>query len=201
MQLFYSTTSPFARKVNIFLRVTDLLAATELVNTTFESEELRKLNPLGKIPALLDGERVIVDSSLICEYLDEKYVALGNDSLFHRGEDDYYKIQMAHTLANGILEAAVASVMEKRRDTEHSIYWLGRWRTAIHTAINNIDFKAIADGDTPNIATIATASALGYLDFRLSKEHDWRDWNSQLASWFEATRYEDWFVDTAPPEA
>ncbi|SMF52829.1 glutathione S-transferase [Alteromonadaceae bacterium Bs31] len=201
MQLFYSTTSPFARKVNIFLRLTGLINTTELVSTNFESEELRKLNPLGKIPALKDGELVLPDSTLICQYLDEQYVALGNDSLFHNGEEDYYQVQMAHTLANGILEAAVSTVMEKRRDTEHSIYWLGRWRAAMHTAIKNIDFEAITNGDNPNIATITTAAALGYLDFRLSSEHDWRKWNADLAGWFESIRFEDWFVDTTPTQA
>lgn len=34
-------------------------------------EAYRRLNPLGLVPALVHGERVIVESMAICEYLDE----------------------------------------------------------------------------------------------------------------------------------
>ncbi|HTY67546.1 MAG TPA: glutathione S-transferase family protein, partial [Alphaproteobacteria bacterium] len=35
--------------------------------------EYLKLNPNGVVPTLVDGDDVIIDSSVICEYLDEKY--------------------------------------------------------------------------------------------------------------------------------
>jgi len=38
--------------------------------------EYLKLNPNGVVPTLVDGDDVIVDSSVICEYLDEKYPAV-----------------------------------------------------------------------------------------------------------------------------
>jgi glutathione S-transferase len=37
--------------------------------------EYLKLNPNGVVPTLVDGGDVIIDSSVICEYLDEKYPA------------------------------------------------------------------------------------------------------------------------------
>lgn len=35
--------------------------------------EYLKLNPNGVVPTLVDGDDAIIDSSVICEYLDEKY--------------------------------------------------------------------------------------------------------------------------------
>ena len=37
--------------------------------------EYLKLNPNGVVPTLVDDGNVIIDSSVICEYLDEKYPA------------------------------------------------------------------------------------------------------------------------------
>src|SRR3954469_15006372 len=37
--------------------------------------EYLKLNPNGVVPTLVDDGHVIIDSSVICEYLDEKYPA------------------------------------------------------------------------------------------------------------------------------
>lgn len=38
-----------------------------------KSEELRTLNPYGKVPVLVDGDTVIYESAVINEYLDEKF--------------------------------------------------------------------------------------------------------------------------------
>lgn len=199
MKLFYSITSPFARKVHMLLRVTGLIERTELVSTTFESEELRKLNPLGKIPALVDGDTTLFDSALICEYLDEIHQEEGNRSLFHCGRGDYFRVQSAHYLANGILDAAVLTVMERRRTSEQSAYWLERWQTAIRTGIETVDLGILGGADNLNIATLTTLSALGYLDFRLP-DYDWRSWNPTLADWNAELATQDWYQATAPQD-
>lgn len=199
MQLYDSPTSPFARKVKMLLIITGLIDKTEIITTSFESDELRKVNPLGKVPALVDGKTTLFDSPLICEYLDEKYEEAGHSSLFHCGKSDYYRVQSAHALANGILDAAVSSMMESRRETEQSPYWLARWQTAMEAGIKNVDTNILGSASTINIATIATLSALGYLNFRLP-QHDWRRWNPNLSDWFNTLKDEAWFTETAPPQ-
>jgi len=199
MKLFYSTTSPFARKVNMLLHYTGLIEQTELLATSFESEELREFNPLGKLPALVDGATRLFDSPLICEYLDEKYEESGKPSLFHCGKADYYHIQSAHALADGILDAAVATAMENRRDTEKSAYWLERWQKALQAGIRHANLRALGDTNQVNIATISTMAALGYLDFRLD-HYNWRSWNSELADWQQQLAAETWVLATAPKE-
>jgi len=39
----------------------------------FGNDEFTRLNPVRRIPVLLDGDEVIPESSVICEYLDESY--------------------------------------------------------------------------------------------------------------------------------
>ena len=38
--------------------------------------EYLKINPNGVVPTLVDDGNIIIDSSVICEYLDEKYPAI-----------------------------------------------------------------------------------------------------------------------------
>ena len=73
MQLFYSPTSPYARKCRVVARERGLMADIEetLCNPMEDPPELQSKNPLGKIPALiLDDGTAIFDSPVIAEYLD-----------------------------------------------------------------------------------------------------------------------------------
>jgi glutathione S-transferase len=65
--------SPFVRKVRAFLAEKGQPYAHEQVNPYAPPEGWRELSPLGKIPVLRDGERVINDSSVICQYLERRF--------------------------------------------------------------------------------------------------------------------------------
>ncbi len=199
MKLYLSHTSPFARKVNMFLHCTNLIEQCELIETNFESEALRALNPLGKIPSLTDGELTLFDSTIICSYLDDRHIENGGESLIRRSDDDYFLRQKLYAFADGILDAAVASVMELRRDTEHSTYWLARWRTAIEQSLTSLPIHHAGDSDNVHLGTLTLAAALGYLDFRLPLLQ-WRSYNPALTEWFEQVQHCAWFTLTAPPE-
>lgn len=63
--------SPFVRKVLVALK-TKNLPYEQIQQMPFtRDEEYRKLNPLGKIPTLQEGDLTICDSTVICEYLEE----------------------------------------------------------------------------------------------------------------------------------
>ena len=168
MQLYYSPTSPFARKVHMLVLAAKL-PDVELVRASpLTDDAMRVINPLGKIPALVDGDLTLIDSPLICEYLDEKVLALGHPGFMRRNAPDYYLVQRTHALADGILDAAVATVMEGRRqDSERSSHWLRRWHLAITGALEWLEKQQLGDPTQPHIGTLAVVAALGYLDFRL----------------------------------
>lgn len=66
--------SPFVRKVRLFLHEKDLPYQLEIILPFGKQPDwYRELNPLGRIPAFKDGDFALADSSVICQYLEEKY--------------------------------------------------------------------------------------------------------------------------------
>ncbi len=65
--------SPFVRKVRLCLLEKDLAYDLEMVMPFTPPDWYLQLNPLGRIPALKDGEFTLADSSVICQYLEETY--------------------------------------------------------------------------------------------------------------------------------
>ncbi|MFK8021607.1 MAG: glutathione S-transferase family protein [Pseudomonadales bacterium] len=67
------SASPFVRKAMVVLAAKDL-PYEHVQNMPFSGdEELKKISPLEKIPALRDGDLTIADSKVICRYLDNAY--------------------------------------------------------------------------------------------------------------------------------
>src|SRR5262245_52855879 len=74
--LYDSPGSPCARRVRIVLLEKDLGWTTRLVDLTKMEQkrpEYLALNPNGVVPTLVHGERVIYESNVITEYLDEVF--------------------------------------------------------------------------------------------------------------------------------
>lgn len=73
MKLIGVHLSPFVRKVAIVLNAKGLDYEQEVLVPGMFPPEFKKISPLNKIPVLEDGELNLPDSSVICEYLEEKY--------------------------------------------------------------------------------------------------------------------------------
>ncbi len=76
LTLYTHPMSPCSQKVRIVLTEKDLEWEKRNVNLP-EKENLTpeylKLNPLGVVPTLVDDGKAIIESSIICEYLDDKF--------------------------------------------------------------------------------------------------------------------------------
>ena len=68
-----ASVSPFVRKVRSFLAEKGVAYELDPVNPFSPPEGWRELSPLGRIPALRDGERTLADSSVICAYLERRH--------------------------------------------------------------------------------------------------------------------------------
>lgn len=69
-KLFGANVSPFVRKCRAYLAEKGIAYEYESVNPFQPPSFYRQISPLGKIPALLDGDRPIADSTAICIYLE-----------------------------------------------------------------------------------------------------------------------------------
>jgi glutathione S-transferase len=186
MKLYMSPASPFARKARIIIRELDLVRLVEEIPTNpATSEELRKTNPLGKIPALvLDDGSTLIDSPVICEYLNE----LGGGKFFPgmsvwRSASGRWRALTLQALGDGIADAAVARVYEGRRPEEvQNKDAIAKYTTVIGRSLDALERARLTE--PPTIGEIAVACAIGYLDFRLP-ELNWRDKCPKLRDWYK----------------
>lgn len=164
LKLIYTNASPYARKA----RITALEAGIDLdlvfSHPTADDSKVPDFNPLGKVPALiLDDGTLIVDSPVICEFLDQHERA---PTLLPAAGPERIRVRTIEALADGIMDATVSRVLEMRRDpSERSPYWLARWEEAIRRTLPALEAHVTADQGF-HLGTIAAICALDYLDFR-----------------------------------
>lgn len=77
MKLIGSTTSPYVRKVRLLLEGQEYQFETLKALSIEGSKQLETYGPIKRIPILIIDEKVLFDSSLICEYLlEQKSISL-----------------------------------------------------------------------------------------------------------------------------
>ena len=139
MKLFFSPNSPFARKCRVVIAEKNLQGRVELVESQLphNSDALIAANPLGRIPALvLENGDIFCESPVICEYLDS---LSEQNPLFPASKKERFEALRLAALGSGIMDSAVAIIMENRRPEEIRFKpWLERKENAISLAINYI---------------------------------------------------------------
>lgn len=202
-RLYVSLTSPYARKARVLVRELDLgKSVEEVVVDPWTNEELRKVNPLCKVPTLLlDDGSALFDSPLVCDYLNDlgggKFVP-GTSVL--RGSNGRWRALGLEAVGDGVLDAAVRTVLEGRAPEQYrNPQVLERQRLAILAALDLME-RAAKSGfaETPTIGEITIAVALAYLDFR-NVCADWREGRPSLAAFAERFARYPSMIATAPP--
>ncbi len=198
MKLFYSPTSPYARKCRALAIEKGIEGRLEIVTTSPLSNppELQAANPLGKVPALvLDNGQCIVDSPVICAWLDS---LSDTPRLFPTNPAARIDALTREALADGIMDAAFAIVMERKRpDQQRSPEWLMRWTSAIRRSVAHFS-TLIPTREQPDIGDISLACALAYVDFRLG-DLAWDAEAPTLRAWLSSISARPSLSATAPP--
>lgn len=199
MKLYGSLTSPYVRKVRIFLKEKGMEDCEFIVEGPSDSAgNVPRLNPLGKVPLLIrDDEEVIFDSPMIIEFLDE----LAGYPLIPTGKTRW-QAQRWHALGQGILDAVVTRLMETRRTAERQDPTViqrqeGKVAAALHFANDHYKKGKYLVNDSLTIADISFGVALEYIDFRYP--HDWRSLYPRLEQWLEGHSSRPSFKETRPP--
>ncbi len=73
MKIIGSFVSPYVRKVLVCLELKGLDYEVDPITPFFGNDEFERLSPLRRIPVLIDGDLVLTDSTVICEYLNEAH--------------------------------------------------------------------------------------------------------------------------------
>ena len=202
MKLVGSYTSPFVRKISIIMLEKGI--TFEFVNDApYEAQnKIVQYNPLGKVPALVtdDGE-VWFNSPIIVEYLELLGIA---PALLPRDPMASLKVRQIEALADGIMDAGLVSVREQARPAaQQSETELLRQREKISRSLDMLE-KYVADGtlnaDELNVATIAVACAIGYLNFRRVSP-GWCVDRPKLVKLVETLFQRESFARTEPPTA
>lgn len=201
MQLIHAAASPFARKVRVLALETGLAPRIEAIDTAVLpvtlNERVNALNPLGKVPVLLtdDGE-ALYDSRVICEYLDSLH---DRPRLFPAEPAARWRTLRLAALADGLMEAALLVRYERAvRPAERQWDdWAEGQLGKVRRALAELERQAGQLQGPLDVAQIAVACALGYLDFRFA-ELDWRSACPELATFQAGFAARDSMRETAP---
>jgi glutathione S-transferase len=181
LKLYGNAASPFARKCRVIAHELGL-KLEEIRTLPMQDPEFRRINPLGKIPALmLDDGSVLIDSPVICEYLNHtgggKFFPGMN--IFKHNSGRWKALGLA-ALGDGLADAAVAWIILGR---ENPVPETSRQRQ-MQTVLATLDMlERVKFAKDPTIGEITVACAIGYVEFRMP-DLDWKTSRPNLSAWY-----------------
>ncbi|WP_394060657.1 glutathione S-transferase family protein [Alcaligenes sp. WGS1538] len=200
MKLLASLTSPYARKVRVVMAEKKLDYELILEDVWADDSNIMKYNPLGKVPCLImDDQSSLFDSRVIVEYLDT-LSPVGR--LIPQAGRDRAAVKCWEAIADGVLDAAVAIVVENRRpEALRHQPWIERQQDKIAAALQSMNSslgeQAFCTGTTFSLADVAVGCALGYLDLRFP-DLAWRSQYGNLQRLDEKLQTRPSFASTIP---
>jgi glutathione S-transferase len=198
MKLIGSNTSPYVRKVRIFLAEKQLPFEFVEESAWTPTTTVPLYNPLNKVPALqLDDGESLYDSAVITEYLD----TLPGPRFIPSTGSERARVRRDEALGDGIADAGIAIFLERKRVAAmQDPTWIARQRDKVEAGIaalaKSVGAKSSIGGAQMNLGDIACGCALFWVDFRLP-EFKWRD-HANLKQWAERLEARPAFAATRP---
>ncbi len=174
--------SPFARKTVLAAHLLGLADRINIVaaDTSDPNDDLRRQNPLGKMPTLiLEDGTAFYDSRVILACLDEM---AGGGKILPQGKARL-EVLRREALADGIMDAAILQVYEARWRPEdrREQKWLDHQAGKVKRGLDALEADPPPPHDMIDAGDISLACALGYLDFRFGGS--WRKSYPKLVAW------------------
>lgn len=188
MKLIASLTSPFVRKVRIYLAEKNIPYQLVIDVPWDEQTQVPSFNPLGKVPVLIINEEqhTLFDSRVIVEYLER---LVPSPALIPEAAEAFIRVKRQEALADGIADAAAAIFIEKKRPVDlQSAEWMNRQQQKIELGLKAMS-EVLADhnyfvNDEFSLADISAVCCLGYLDLRFP-DITWREQYPNLAAFMQ----------------
>ncbi len=170
MKIYGPSFSPFVSRVRTMLHHKGLAYEQELPpGGSTRSQEYLRINPIGKVPTLMDGGVTLPESEVICEYLEEKYPqnpllpadlgARGKARLINRVGDIYIVVPM-FTL--------FPQLNPKTRNEELSATAIDGTRNGLALLEGFMEGEAYAVGDGLTLADCGIPPILFFVHYILS---------------------------------
>src|SRR5436190_20387275 len=165
MKLYSGPLSPFTGKVRIALDEKGL--ACELVSVPFDRTQgyqpkhpdVLAINPKGQVPVLVDGEVELFDSTIILEYLEDRYPDL---ALYPRNVAERARCRQLEASADEILFPSVFELISEvfykagdARDAQR----IARARAAIGAHYDGLEQRL---GDRTRLCGEFSVADIGY---------------------------------------
>ena len=200
MKLVTSLTSPYGRKVRVVLAEKKVSFQLQVENPWLPDSPVPEINPLGKVPVLVleDGVSVF-DSRVIVEYVDHLTPVA---HLIPGEPKSRMMVRGVEALADGVADAAVALLLEKKRPTDkQSADWLILQEKTVFRGLEALS-EALGEkpwflGNTMTLADIACGCMLGYLGLRFP-EIAWGAAHPNLAKLHDKLMARASFRETVP---
>ena len=199
MKLYGSPASPYARKARVLIKEKNLPYEFVVEDPWPADSPIPSRNPLGKVPVLeIESGSYLFESVQVVHYLDN----VDGKPLTPSDAAGYWQAQWWQALGNGIIDAAVARVLESRRPPEKQMpEKMAREEARVHRAVD-VGENAFKGGDFLvgsrfTLADLVLGVALQYTDFRYP--HDWRSRAPKLARWHAGITTRRSFEETLPP--
>jgi glutathione S-transferase len=193
-KLYHVPLSPFCRKVRLVLA--EKRIECELVEERYweQSPDFLRRNPAGKVPVLRYEDRVMAESTPICEYLEERFP---EPPLMPKGADARYEVRRlvswfddkfhSEVTKNLVYERVNKKVMKQGFPDSTNV------KTGARAIKFHLDYMAWLleqrrwlAGDVMTLADFAAAAHLSALDY--ISDVDWnrseavKDWYAKIKS-------------------
>ena len=199
MKLYGSPTSPYVRKARVLIAEKKLPVEFVDEDPWADDSRIPGRNPLGKVPALeIEPGNYLFESVLVIHYLDH----VDGKTITPKDPAGYWQAQWWQALGNGMVDAAVARVLEGRRPHDKQMpEKLAREEARIHRAMATAEARFRGGdylvGSRFTLADLMMGVAMQYVDFRYA--HDWRAKCPKLTEWLEGISGRKSFKETLPP--
>jgi glutathione S-transferase len=189
MKLYYSSASPYARKVLVTAHEAGLDKRIELLPASVvplkPEPTISKANPLAKVPTLItdDGE-ALYDSGVITEYLD---TLNPGRKLIPPSGAARWRVKRLEALGDGMTDAGILCRYEitMRPPEKQSAEWMAGQTAKVNQALDLLEHEVASFGAEPDVGQIAVACSLGWLEFR-KPCGEIRPGRPKLFAWFDA---------------
>jgi glutathione S-transferase len=200
MKLVGSKPSPYVRKIRVILAERQMPFEFVEESAWTADTTVPRYNPLNKVPALvLDSGETLFDSAVIAEYLD----GISGGRLLPAAALERARVHRDEALGDGIADAGILAFLERKREaSRQDAGWIARQLDKVNAGIVRLSatlgHEPFLGGAQPNLADIACACALFWLEFRMP-ELRWRESHANLRAWAERMEIRPSFEATRPP--